>query len=111
MEILNEMDNKGQNLHPITIIILLDKDNKRLACKALLDQCCTDNSLISWDMANMLGLPTTACEPKAFATANGTFSSNKTLQLQNAMLPCLSSNESFTIELMIIPEQCCADMN
>ena len=27
------------------------------------------------------------------------------------MLPCLSANQSFSIELMIIPKQCCVEMN
>jgi hypothetical protein len=89
-----------QNLHPITIITLLGSNQKRVACKALLDQCCTDRGLISWDMANMLNHPTTTSESKVFATVNGTFSSNATLKLENAMLPCLSTNRTFTIELM-----------
>ena len=35
MEIVVKTDNKAQNLHPITIITLLDNDQKRVACKAL----------------------------------------------------------------------------
>ena len=111
MEIVTKSDAKSQHLHPITIITLLDNDQKRVACKALLDQCCTDKGLISWDMAKMLDLPTTTGPPKIFATANGTFSSNEALKLDNAMLPCLSTNRSFTIELMVIPKECCVDMN
>jgi hypothetical protein len=38
-------------------------------------------------------------------------SSNEALKLENAMLPCLSTNRSFTIELMIIPKECCENMN
>ena len=111
MEIITKSDTKTQHLHPITIITLLDNKQKRVACKALLDQCCTDKGLISWDMAKMLNLPTTASTSKVFATANGTFSSNEALKLENAMLPCLSANRSFTIKLMVIPKECCVDMN
>jgi hypothetical protein len=110
MEIVSKLDNKAQNLYPITIIALLDNDQKRVACKALLDQCCTDKGLISWEMANMLNLLTTTSDSKVFATANGTFSSNEALKLENAMLPCLSTNRSFTIELMVIPKEC-TEMN
>ena len=40
-------ENGDQSLHPITIITILDHSKKRVACKALLDQCCTDKGLIS----------------------------------------------------------------
>ena len=110
MEIITKM-NKTKSLHPITIITLLDKNQKRIACKILLDQCCTDKGLISWDMANMLGLPMTTNDTKVFTTANGNFPSNEVLKLKNSMLPCLSTNRSFTIELMVISKQCCVDMN
>ncbi len=110
---LMEMVDKShsQSLHPITIITLLASNQKRVACKALLDQCCTDKGLISWDMANMLNLPTSTSDSKVFATANGTFSSNATLRLENAMLPCLSTNRTFTIELMVIPKESGVDMS
>ena len=36
---------------------------------------------------------------------------DNTLKTSNAMLPCLSSNYTFTIELMIIPKQSSADIN
>ena len=109
MEIVDK--SHSQNLHPITIITLRDSNQKRVACKALLDQCCTDRGLISWDIANMLNLPTTTSDPKVFATANGTFSSNATLKLENAMLPCLSTNRTFTIKLIVIPKECGIDMS
>ena len=35
---------------PITILMLQDKNQHRIACKALLDQCCTDKGLIFWDI-------------------------------------------------------------
>ena len=102
MEIIAKSNTKTQHLHPITIITLLDSNEKRVACKALLNQCCTDKGLISWVMEKMLNLPTKTSAPKIFATANGTFSSNKALKLENAMLPCLSTNRSFTIKLLVI---------
>jgi hypothetical protein len=75
MEIFAKLNSESpsQNLHPITIITVLDSNQKRVACKALLDQCCTDRGLISWDIANMLNLPTTTSDSKVFATANSTF--------------------------------------
>ena len=111
MEIVAKSHRYSQNLHPITIITLLDSNQKRFAYKALLDQCCTDKGLISCEMANMLNLPTTSSKSKVFATANGTFLSNETLKLENAMLPCLSTNRTFTIELMVIPKECGVDMS
>jgi hypothetical protein len=62
-------------------------------------------------MANMLNLPTITSDSKVFATANGTFSANAMLKLDNAMLPRLSTNRTFNIELMVIPKECDVDMN
>ena len=102
---------KNKGLHPITILTLLDKNQERIACKALLDQCCTDSGLIMWELADMLGLPVTSGEPRTFVTAAGTFITNNVLKVSNAMLPCLSSNHTFTIELMLIPKECSTEMN
>jgi hypothetical protein len=38
MEIVAKTNSKSQDLHPITIITLLDKEHKRVLCKPLLDQ-------------------------------------------------------------------------
>ena len=102
---------KEKNLHPITIITLLDKNQQSVACKAVFDQCCTNSGLITWELPNRLGLPTTSGESRSFVTAARTFVTNDTLKTSDAMLPCLSSNRTFTIELMVIPKQCSADIN
>ena len=102
---------KKKNLHPITVITLLNKDQQRIACEALLGQCCTDSGWITWELADMLGLPMTSSKTRSFITAAGTFATNDTLRISDAMLPCLSSNQTFTIELMVIPKQCSVDMN
>lgn len=67
----------GQSLHPITILTVLDKNKQCIACKTLLDQCCTDMSFISWELAKMLDLPTTDGNPSTFLTAAGTFTNEK----------------------------------
>jgi hypothetical protein len=100
-----------ENLHPITILTLLDKNQKRIACTTLLDQCCTDNGIISWELTKMLNLPTHSGTPKTFITAAGTFTTDKTVKLTNAMLPCLSTSKAFTLELMIVPEESSSKMN
>lgn len=101
----------SQSLHPITIITMLDKSKQRVASKALVDQCCTDTGLISWELAKMLQLPTIDGNPRTFITAAGTFTADKILRITDAMLPCLSTNRTFSIDLMVIPEKCSADMN
>ena len=50
---------RAANLHPITVITLPDKNQRRVACKVLLDQCCTDKGLISQELVEMLDLPMT----------------------------------------------------
>ena len=102
---------KNKGLHPITILTLLDKNQERIACKAFLDQCCTDSSLITWELADMLELPMTNGEPRTFMTAAGIFTTNDVLKVSDAMLPCLSSNRTFTIELMVIPKEFSTKMN
>ena len=53
----------------------------------------------------MLGLPTIKGNPHTFATAAGTFTTDCILKVENAMLPCLSTNRTFTAKLMVIPAQ------
>lgn len=93
-------------LHPITVMTFPDKTNARIACKALLDQCCTDEGLIIWKLASMLGLSGERCPQRNFVTAAGTFSTDRMVSINDLMLPCLSPNRTFTIRLMVIPEQC-----
>lgn len=101
----------NQNLHPITILMILDANKQRIPCKTLLDQCCTDTGLISWELAKMLKLPTTEGNPHTFVTAAGTFTTKKMLKIMEAVLPCLLTNCTFLIDLMIIPEECSTEMN
>ena len=57
-EFMDIMSSKpSESLHPITVIAAPDKEGKRTAAKILLDQCCTDQGLISFNFANKLGLP------------------------------------------------------
>ena len=62
------------SLHPITIIMLLDDKQFRVAPKVLLDQCCTDKGLISWNLPNALGIAASTGGERTFTTAVGTFS-------------------------------------
>lgn len=87
MEIIAKTDNKTQNLHPISITTFLDNNHKRVACRALLDHCCIDMGLISWDLADMLNLPMTTSNPKVFTTANGTFKRSPKIGECYATLP------------------------
>ena len=99
------------SLHLITIITLLYTNQRRVAAKVLLHQCCTNKGLISWDLANALGIPASTGDERTFTTAVGTFSTTKFLQLTRAMLLCLSTNHTFSMELMIVPQECSADLN
>ena len=108
---INSKTASKTKLHPITILTVLDKNQHRVACTTLMDQCCTDNGIISWELAEMLDLPTHDTTPKTFSTAASTFTTDKTIKLTNAMLPCLSKSKTFTLELMIIPKECSSDMN
>ena len=88
-----------ENLHPITILTLPDKDNNMVACKMLIDQCCTDNHLISWELVKALKLPTSTRTPLTFHTAGGKLVTDKLLKRFNAMLPFLSTTHTFTLKL------------
>ncbi len=100
-----------ENLHSITIITLPDDKQHRVAAKTLIDQCCMDKGLISWNLVDALGHPTSAGDAIIFTITAGTFSTNEILQINEAMLPCLSSNWTFTIELMVVPKESLADLN
>jgi hypothetical protein len=53
----------------------------------------------------MLCLPTTKGNPCTSATAARTFTTNCILKVKNAMIPCLSTNRTFTAKQMVIPMQ------
>ena len=107
-ELMNIVSTTTSNkkLHPITILTLLDKNQHRVACTTLMDECCTDNGIISWKLSKVLDLPIHNTTPKTFTTAAGTFTTDQTIKLTNAMLPCLSTSETFTLEVMVIPKEC-----
>ncbi len=65
-----------------------------------------DKELIRWELASMLGLSKKRCSQQSFITAAGTFSTDHMVSIHDVMLPCLSPNCTFTIKLMVIPEQC-----
>ena len=112
MEVLNERGSSSNKLHPITIITLVKSDGKRIATKALCDQCCTDKGLISQELVEELGIPAKdARHDQAYSTAAGVFSSNKEVELSSVMLPCLSNNRSFSTTLMVIPKECSSRLN
>ncbi len=67
------------------IITLLDDNQHRIVAKALLDKCCMDKGLISWDLVNALGHPTFAGDARIFTTTAGTFLTNEILQISVAM--------------------------
>jgi hypothetical protein len=90
--------------------MLLDSKQCRVAAKALLNQCCTDKGLILWGLANTLDLVASTGDKRTFTTMAGTFSTKKILRLTEAMPPCLSTNRTFTLELMIVPRECSADL-
>jgi hypothetical protein len=41
----------SQNPHPVTIMMLSTVRNSRVVSKVLIDQCCTGNGIISYDLA------------------------------------------------------------
>ena len=90
------------SLHPITIIPLLNDKQHRVAAKVLLKQCCTVKGFISWDLANTLGLLASTGDERTFTTVVDTFFTTKFLCLTRAMFPCLSTNHTLMIELMIV---------
>ncbi len=53
MEVVASRNSKA--VHPITVMTI-PKKNGRVACRALLDQCCMDEGLISYDLVDTLGL-------------------------------------------------------
>ncbi len=53
----------------------------------------------------MLGIPGENCQERIFVTAAGTFTTDQMVCINDIMLPCLSTNRTFTIKLRIIPQQ------
>ena len=107
MEVVASGNSKA--VHPITVMIF-PKKNGRVACRALLDQCFMDEGLISYALADTLGLSGVMAHPKSFMTAACTFTTNHTVRINDVMLPCLLQNHTFTIILMVIPWGCIIEM-
>jgi hypothetical protein len=80
-----------EELHPVTVITVIDKNGERLAASILVDQCCTGNGIICWDLAEELGFDMTeVAEPQKYKTTGGEFESKFEISVQDAILPCLS---------------------
>ena len=99
MEVVASRNSKA--VHPITVMTF-PKKNERVACRALLDQCCIDKGLIRYELVDTLGLSGEMSHSKSFMTASGMFTTNHTVQIDDVMLPCLSQNCTFTITLMVL---------
>ena len=94
------------DLHPSTVISFGDIEGKRLVASCLLDQCCTGQGLIAHDLATALGIPTHKGNEKVrYRTQGGDFDSGEVIKIENAILPCLSTNRTFLIELNVIPKE------
>ena len=59
----------------------------------------------------MLGHPTSKGSSRTFSMAAGTFTTDKFFHLTNAMFPFLSMNQTFSIELMVMPKKFSSDPN
>ena len=90
---------------PITTLTFRQKDYGRVACRALLDQCCPDTGLISHNLANILGISIEELHLRSFIIAAGTFTTKHTNWMDNVIRLCLSQNHMFMITLMVIPEE------
>ena len=63
-------DAETNSLHPIMVVItLLEKSQLRIACNALLDQCCTDKCYIFFDLLQMFFNATKQSNARTFTTA------------------------------------------
>jgi hypothetical protein len=100
-----------ESLCPITSLTFLGKEQQRVACRMILDKCYTNNRLISWKLTTALDLPSLNGTPRTFVTAAGTFTTDKTVKLIEAMLPCLLTSHTFTLEVLIIPKECSSKMS
>lgn len=81
--------------HPITLIAILVGIGKTRSTTCLLDQCCTDNGLISYEMAKLCNLETKPAKEKAnYNTATVNFTISHTVTIPSAKLPYLLNNRS-----------------
>jgi hypothetical protein len=93
------------------ILAPFNKNQQRVACKALLDHCCTNTGLISRELTKMSDLPASIGTPKTFITMAGTFTMDKVLKFSDTILLCLSMIHTLTLKLMIITKECSSELN
>ena len=94
--------NRESKPHPVTVMTLTKKtERKRVPTKVLLNQCCTGNGIISYELAMKLGRPFKQTdETLQFKTAAGTFETNTSITIPRCMFPCLSTSDKLDITLM-----------
>ena len=94
--------------HPTTVVLALGKHDHPVATRALVDQCCTGDGLISSEVATALGLPmkSTGNKHKKFTSVGGKFKVNQQVKLTNILLPLLSKNKTFNATLWVVPKEC-----
>jgi hypothetical protein len=99
-EISKTFKTDDEELHPVTVI------GERLAASILVDQCCTGNGIISWDLAEALGFEMTEVpEPQKYKTTGGEFESRFEISVQDAILSCLSTNHTFNATFDMLPKE------
>ena len=105
-DISQALKTDDDELHPVTVITLTDKNGERLAASILIDYCCTGNGIITWDLSDALGFEMTeVANPQKYKTAGGDFESKYEINVKDAILPCLSTNRTFNSSFDVLPKE------
>jgi len=95
-------------LKPVTVVALRTSKKKFLGATALVDQCFTENALISESLADALGYEKTPIkngETSRYNTLAGVVETKFEIKVDKIFLPALSRSRHFKTTIQIIPKE------
>ena len=97
--------NARKNKHPVTVALTRDVNGRPSVLRTLIDACCTGRGLISEKTVKSLGLKMTKkSHGGTYTSVGGKFKSLGYVRIPALILPVLSQDQSFSVELEVVPD-------
>ena len=92
--------------HPVTVALAKGVNGTPMVMRVLLDVCCTGTELIALKTVKEQGLkPVKDARQGTYTSVGGNFKSLGFVTVTDVMLPALSQDRSFSMELEVVPDQ------
>ena len=92
--------------HPVTVALTKSVNGDAIVLRTLVDPCCTRRGLMSLKTAKSLGLEVqTTQRLGTYTSVGGKFKSLGYVKVPAVMLPALSPDKTFALELEVVPDE------